>query len=117
MRLPPHRFPMSAGCYGVEAPAPIWLRAVVTAGAPDALRYRRSSRPAKAARGWRATRMSRILGIIVAAVVAAVATAGGAAAQSYPTRAVKFILPFGAGSGTDITARLIGDRLAARWGK
>ncbi len=61
--------------------------------------------------------MSRILGIIAAAAILAVATASGAAAQTYPTRAVKFILPFGAGSGTDITARLIGDRLAARWGK
>ena len=39
------------------------------------------------------------------------------AAQSFPTRTVKFIVPFGPGSGTDITARLIGDRLAARWGK
>lgn len=40
-----------------------------------------------------------------------------AAAQSYPARAVKFIVPFGPGSGTDITARLIADKLAARWGK
>ncbi|MBX9840749.1 MAG: tripartite tricarboxylate transporter substrate binding protein [Xanthobacteraceae bacterium] len=45
---------------------------------------------------------------------------GGAAelhAQSYPQRTVKFILPFGPASGTDITARLVADRLAARWGK
>jgi tripartite-type tricarboxylate transporter receptor subunit TctC len=40
-----------------------------------------------------------------------------ASAQSFPTRTVKFILPFGAASGTDLVARLIGDRLAARWGK
>jgi tripartite-type tricarboxylate transporter receptor subunit TctC len=38
-------------------------------------------------------------------------------AQSYPQRAVKFILPFGPASGVDITARLLGDKLAARWGK
>ena len=38
-------------------------------------------------------------------------------AQTYPQRTVKFILPFGPASGTDITARLIADRLAARWGK
>jgi tripartite-type tricarboxylate transporter receptor subunit TctC len=37
-------------------------------------------------------------------------------AQSYPQRAVKFILPFGPASGVDITARLLGDKLAARWG-
>src|SRR3979411_2637043 len=40
-----------------------------------------------------------------------------ASAQIYPQRTVKFILPFGPASGTDITARLIADRLAARWGK
>jgi tripartite-type tricarboxylate transporter receptor subunit TctC len=30
---------------------------------------------------------------------------------------VKFILPFGPASGTDITARLVAERLSARWGK
>ena len=40
-----------------------------------------------------------------------------ASAQSYPQRTVKFILPFGPASGTDITARLVADRLSARWGK
>src|SRR6266568_5395845 len=45
-------------------------------------------------------------------VVARVATA-----QTYPTRTVRFIVPFGPASGTDITARLFADRLAARWGK
>ena len=39
------------------------------------------------------------------------------AAQTFPTRAVRFILPFGPASGTDITARLLADRLSARWGK
>jgi tripartite-type tricarboxylate transporter receptor subunit TctC len=38
-------------------------------------------------------------------------------AQTYPQRAVKFILPFGPAAGVDITARLLGDKLAARWGK
>jgi tripartite-type tricarboxylate transporter receptor subunit TctC len=38
-------------------------------------------------------------------------------AQSYPQRTVKFILPFGPGSGTDITARLVADKLSVRWGK
>src|SRR5438067_11679671 len=40
-----------------------------------------------------------------------------ACAQTYPQRAVKFILPFGPAAGVDITARLLGDKLAARWGK
>ena len=46
-------------------------------------------------------------------VASAIAIASSAAAQtppsSYPTRPVKLILPFGAGSGTDIAARLIGE--------
>jgi len=40
-----------------------------------------------------------------------------ARAQAYPTRPVKFIVPFGPASGADITARLFADRLATRWGK
>jgi tripartite-type tricarboxylate transporter receptor subunit TctC len=53
---------------------------------------------------------------LVAAALA-VHGAGQASAQSYPQRTVKFILPFGPGSGTDITARMVGDKLSARWGK
>jgi tripartite-type tricarboxylate transporter receptor subunit TctC len=37
--------------------------------------------------------------------------------QSWPQRPVKFILPLGPGSGVDITTRLLGDRLASRWGQ
>jgi tripartite-type tricarboxylate transporter receptor subunit TctC len=40
-----------------------------------------------------------------------------AAAQGYPQRTVRFILHFGPGAGVDITARMLADRLAARWGK
>jgi tripartite-type tricarboxylate transporter receptor subunit TctC len=46
-------------------------------------------------------------------VVASAATAQ----QNYPTRTVRFILPYGAASATDITARLFADRLSALWGK
>jgi tripartite-type tricarboxylate transporter receptor subunit TctC len=38
-------------------------------------------------------------------------------AQSWPQRSVKLILPLGPGSGVDITARLVGERLAAKWGQ
>jgi tripartite-type tricarboxylate transporter receptor subunit TctC len=38
-------------------------------------------------------------------------------AQSWPQRPVKFIIPFGPGAGADIGARLIQDKLSARWGK
>ena len=54
---------------------------------------------------------------MLAAALAVCVTAGHASAQTYPQRTVKFMLPFGPGSGTDITARLVGDKLSARWGK
>ena len=38
-------------------------------------------------------------------------------AQTWPTRTVKFILPLGPGAGADITARLLADKLSARWGQ
>ena len=37
--------------------------------------------------------------------------------QTYPSRMVRLILPFGAASATDITARLHADRLSTRWSK
>jgi len=67
--------------------------------------------------------MRRVL-IIAAFTLAAMAQmaglaqmAGFAAEPAYPARTVRLILPFGAASATDITARLFADRLSARWGK
>jgi tripartite-type tricarboxylate transporter receptor subunit TctC len=40
-----------------------------------------------------------------------------ARAQGFPSRTVRFIVPFGPASGTDIAARLFADKLAVRWGK
>src|SRR3954464_4958257 len=37
--------------------------------------------------------------------------------QIWPQRNVRFIVPLGPGSGVDITARLLADRLSAKWGK
>jgi tripartite-type tricarboxylate transporter receptor subunit TctC len=37
--------------------------------------------------------------------------------QSWPQRPVRFIIPLGPGSGVDITARLLADKLAAKWGQ
>ncbi len=42
---------------------------------------------------------------------------GIASAQSWPERPVKFVLTFGAGSGTDIVARLFQEQLQQKWGK
>lgn len=39
------------------------------------------------------------------------------AAQAWPQRSVRLVLPLGPGSGTDIGARLIADKLAKAWGQ
>jgi tripartite-type tricarboxylate transporter receptor subunit TctC len=61
--------------------------------------------------------MVRLLLLAAIAVLGDVQSLTSAQAQVYPARTVRFIVPFGAASGTDITARLFADRLAARWGK
>jgi tripartite-type tricarboxylate transporter receptor subunit TctC len=52
-----------------------------------------------------------------AAAALLVATFVSAQAQSWPTRAVKFIVPFGPGAGADIGARLVAEKLQAKWGQ
>jgi len=44
-------------------------------------------------------------------------TAAQAQAQAWPQRSVRFIVPLGPGSGVDIGARLIAEKLSAKWGK
>jgi tripartite-type tricarboxylate transporter receptor subunit TctC len=61
--------------------------------------------------------MLRFMIALVIGLVASVNIVTAASPQFYPQRAVKFILPFGPAAGVDITARLLGDKLAARWGK
>jgi tripartite-type tricarboxylate transporter receptor subunit TctC len=61
--------------------------------------------------------MLRFVIVLVIGLAASVDSVTVASAQSYPQRAVKFILPFGPAAGVDITARLLGDKLSARWGK
>ncbi len=59
-------------------------------------------------------------GFVIAALSAAlmlIASAAPAAAETWPQRNVRFIVPLGPGSGADIAARLIAERLSARWGK
>jgi tripartite-type tricarboxylate transporter receptor subunit TctC len=43
--------------------------------------------------------------------------ANGAAADEYPTRPVKLIIPFAAGAGTDLTGRIVADELGKRLGQ
>jgi tripartite-type tricarboxylate transporter receptor subunit TctC len=60
-------------------------------------------------------RLSAIVAVAIAAWLQVVSSA--AAEQIYPTRTVRLIVPFGAASATDITARIFADRLSTRWGK
>lgn len=51
------------------------------------------------------------------AAMAFSAISAAAAAQSFPTRPVKLIVPFPPGGGTDILARPIAQKLSAKWGQ
>jgi tripartite-type tricarboxylate transporter receptor subunit TctC len=60
----------------------------------------------------------RYLFALALALLAVSAVTFIAAADSkWPTRPVRFILTLGAGSGSDIGARLLADRLTQRWGQ
>jgi tripartite-type tricarboxylate transporter receptor subunit TctC len=61
------------------------------------------------------SRRSLIAGCVAA--VALAASAVPAAAQSYPTRPITLIVPWGAGGGTDATARIIGSLLEKELGQ
>lgn len=54
---------------------------------------------------------------LYAALVAVALAPGVAAAQSYPTKPVRFIVPFTPGGNTDVQGRLIAQRLSAMWGQ
>ncbi|MGH8669002.1 MAG: Bug family tripartite tricarboxylate transporter substrate binding protein [Burkholderiales bacterium] len=55
--------------------------------------------------------MKKALFLLLSAVTAL------AHAQSYPAKPIRIIVPFTAGSATDVVARLIGERLSAAWGQ
>lgn len=54
---------------------------------------------------------------IAAFAISGIAIAQDKAAADYPNKPIRMIVPFAAGGGLDITARLIGQRLTEKWGQ
>jgi tripartite-type tricarboxylate transporter receptor subunit TctC len=58
-----------------------------------------------------------VLGRAVLVLAAGSSAAGAAHAETFPDKPVRMLVAFPAGGGTDIVARLIAERLTARWGQ
>src|SRR5215813_10942141 len=54
---------------------------------------------------------------VIVAVAALLAMAGLAAAETYPSRSITMIVPFGAGGPTDALARILANRMSQTLGQ
>ena len=61
--------------------------------------------------------MSFVLTRIFAAIVVALATLTSVQAQEFPSKPVRFVVPYAAGGSGDLLARLLGAKLSAMWGQ
>jgi tripartite-type tricarboxylate transporter receptor subunit TctC len=61
--------------------------------------------------------MHRRIALCFLVALNVIALAAAAHAQTYPTRAVKFLVPFPAGGINDVLARIVADKLQAKWGQ
>ena len=66
--------------------------------------------------GRAAARLRRILSAACATALFAPPLHAAQSDPSYPTRPIRFIVPYAPGAGTDTTARTIAARLAQQWG-
>lgn len=57
----------------------------------------------------------RLLAITCIAAGLALGWAGGAAAQGFPNKPIKVIVPFPAGGSADVLARIVGEKLSSKW--
>ena len=62
-------------------------------------------------------RLRYLFALALGLVAVSAVTFMASAETKWPTRPVRFILTLGAGSGSDIGARLLADRLSQRWGQ
>lgn len=53
---------------------------------------------------------------LLVVALAALAIAGPAVAQEYPTKPVRILVPYPPGGASDVTARIVADKLSKRWG-
>ena len=58
--------------------------------------------------------LSRLAAVLCAALVS---HAAPALAQTYPSKPVRFVVPFAPGGQSDVVARIVGQKLAERWGQ
>ncbi len=61
--------------------------------------------------------MNVTLFAILFSAIFTIGTSNAALAQSYPTKAIRFVVPFVPGGGTDLMARSIGQKLNEAWGQ
>ncbi len=61
--------------------------------------------------------MRTILQRGIALLTLTIASLGAAQAQDFPTKPVKFVVPYAAGGSGDLLARLLGDKLSKLWGQ
>ena len=54
---------------------------------------------------------------LLAGLASLCSLAPAAAQEAWPTKAVRMVMPFPPGSGTDVLARLISERLSRKWGQ
>lgn len=68
-------------------------------------------------RGKRTVSPAELKGAVAAVIVLLACYAGIAAAQKYPSRPIRFIVPGATGASTDVLARIVGQKLAEQFGK
>lgn len=62
-------------------------------------------------------RIGKSIGLAALAALTCIGASITAQAQTWPQRQVRWLLPFGPGSATDIAARLLQERLQTKWGQ